>query len=169
MTSHVCDGIRRRVRERVGVTTSAGVSTCKLFAKMVANKHKPGRQTVFIPTTANVALLLPSDLPVHAVHGIGHATATRLAEAGVTTIGELRAMTRWPAAVTSPAGSSLPPLEQIKALTNGVCHSEVVRSQPPKSVTAEDSYHGETASLFFCLGALCFACTSLSATTLFSS
>jgi nucleotidyltransferase/DNA polymerase involved in DNA repair len=147
VASHVCDEIRRRVRERVGLTTSAGVSTCKLFAKMVASKHKPGGQTVFVPTAANVALLLPPDLPVRAVHGIGYATAARLAEAGVTTIGELRAMTRWPAAVTSSAGSSLPPLEQIKALTSGVCHSEVVRSQPPKSVTAEDSYHGETASL----------------------
>ena len=115
VASRVCDEIRRRVRERVGLTTSAGVSTCKLFAKMVASNHKPGGQTVFVPTPDNVALLLPQELPVRAVHGIGRATAARLAEAGVTTIGEVRGMQRWPSSLSDPSsGSSLPPVEQIR-------------------------------------------------------
>jgi DNA polymerase-4 len=78
--------LQRRVREQVGLSASLGVATNKLVAKVASDQNKPGGLTVVQPG-GEAAFLAP--LPVSVLWGIGPVTAQRLAEGGVTTVGEL--------------------------------------------------------------------------------
>jgi DNA polymerase iota len=49
LATHLAQQIRSRVAEEVGLTSSAGIASSKLIAKLVGNTHKPNHQTVFAP------------------------------------------------------------------------------------------------------------------------
>ncbi|HEX6204172.1 MAG TPA: DNA polymerase IV [Thermoanaerobaculia bacterium] len=81
--------IRRRVRAERGLTVSVGVAPNKLVAKIASDQNKPDGLTVVRPEEVE-AFLAP--LPVRRLHGVGPATERTLAELGVKTIAELRAV-----------------------------------------------------------------------------
>lgn len=78
--------IQLAVRERLRLSCSLGVATCKVVAKIGSDARKPGGITV-VPPGGEAAFLAP--LPVRALPGVGPKAQARLAEAGVTTIGRL--------------------------------------------------------------------------------
>jgi DNA polymerase-4 len=78
--------LQRRVREEVQLSASLGVAANKLVAKVASDRDKPGGLTVVRPGEEQ-AFLAP--LPVRALPGVGPVTAQRLAELGVTTVGDL--------------------------------------------------------------------------------
>ena len=78
--------LQARVREKVGLSASLGVASNKLVAKVASDRDKPGGLTVVRPGE-EATFLLP--LPVRALWGIGPVTAGKLAEMGVTTVGQL--------------------------------------------------------------------------------
>ena len=78
--------IQSRVTEEVGLSASLGVATNKLVAKVASDRDKPGGLTV-VPPGSEVGFLAP--LPVRVLWGVGPVTETRLAEMGITTVGEL--------------------------------------------------------------------------------
>ena len=78
--------LQRRVMEDVGLSASLGVATNKLVAKIASDRDKPGGLTI-VPPGEEAAFL--SGLPVRVLWGVGPVTAERLAETGVTTVGEL--------------------------------------------------------------------------------
>ncbi len=80
--------IRRRVRDEIGLPISVGVARTKHLAKIASQVAKPDGLVVVDPDRER-AFLEP--LPVDLVWGIGPVTKARLAEIGVTTIGELAA------------------------------------------------------------------------------
>ena len=82
----IADTIRKTVREELGLTLSAGVSFNKIFAKMGSDYRKPDATTVI--TRENYReLLWPLD--IRAMFFVGKATAKRLKDCGIKTIGEL--------------------------------------------------------------------------------
>jgi DNA polymerase-4 len=78
--------IQLAVRERMRLSCSLGVATCKVVAKIGSDARKPGGITV-VPPGGEAAFLAP--LPVRALPGVGPKAGERLAEAGITTIGAL--------------------------------------------------------------------------------
>ena len=82
----IADTIRRRVRDELGLTLSAGVSFNKIFAKMGSEYRKPDATTV-ISRENYQAVLWP--LPVRDFFFVGRATASRLSGIGIETIGDL--------------------------------------------------------------------------------
>ena len=82
----IADTIRRRVRDELGLTLSAGVSFNKIFAKMGSEYRKPDATTV-ISRENYQAVLWP--LPVSDFFFVGKATASRLSGIGIETIGDL--------------------------------------------------------------------------------
>jgi DNA polymerase-4 len=78
--------VQRRVKDEVKLSASLGVAINKLVAKVASDRHKPGGLTVVRPGE-EAAFLAP--LSVRVLWGIGPKTAARLAELGVTTVGEL--------------------------------------------------------------------------------
>ncbi len=82
----IADTIRRRVRDELGLTLSAGVSFNKIFAKMGSEYRKPDATTV-ISRENYQAVLWP--LPVSDFFFVGRATASRLSGIGIETIEDL--------------------------------------------------------------------------------
>ena len=78
--------VRTRVRAELGLPISVGVARTKHLAKIASQVAKPDGLVIVDPKTEIDFL---HNLPVDLMWGVGPATRARLAEAGVTTIGEL--------------------------------------------------------------------------------
>jgi DNA polymerase-4 len=78
--------VRARVRAELGLPISIGVARTKHLAKIASQVAKPDGLVVVEPA---VELTFLHDLPVELMWGVGPATKTRLAEAGIETIGQL--------------------------------------------------------------------------------
>ncbi len=124
--------IRRQIREELNLTASAGVAPNKFLAKIASDWRKPDGLFVIQPGEVS-AFLTP--LPVGRIPGVGKVTETRLKEAGIITVGDLR-------------GLGLEALEskfgrygrRLFELSNGVDHHPVVTNRPTKSISAEDTF-----------------------------
>ena len=82
----IADTIRSRVKSELGLTLSAGVSYNKIFAKMGSDYKKPDATTEI--TRDNYKdLLWPMD--ISEMFFVGRATADKLRNFGIKTIGEL--------------------------------------------------------------------------------
>jgi DNA polymerase-4 len=81
--------IRRRVREERGLTVSVGVGPNRLVAKIASDFKKPDGLTVVPPAKVQEFL---DPLPARRLHGVGPATERALAELGVETVAQLRAL-----------------------------------------------------------------------------
>jgi DNA polymerase-4 len=81
--------IQRRVKEQEGLSSSLGVATNKLVAKVASDRDKPGGLTV-VPPGEEAAFLAP--LSVRVLWGIGPVTAKKLADMGVDTVGDLASL-----------------------------------------------------------------------------
>ena len=87
----IADDIRQTVKRELGLTLSAGVSFNKIFAKMGSEYKKPDATTVI--TRENFrSLLWPMD--IRSMFFVGKATAAKLREFGIDTIGDLAAADR---------------------------------------------------------------------------
>ena len=53
---------------------------------MVASAHKPNLQTVLVPTAGPLASLLPPELPLGRIPGIGRASTDKLKNIGIMSI-----------------------------------------------------------------------------------
>jgi DNA polymerase-4 len=78
--------VRRRVRDELGLAISIGVARTKHLAKIASQVAKPDGLVVVDPKTE---LEFLHALPVELIWGVGPVTQARLAEMGVTTIGQL--------------------------------------------------------------------------------
>ena len=82
----VADGIRRTVREELGLTISVGVSFNKIFAKLGSDYKKPDATTVISPENWE-QIVRP--LPVGDLLFVGKSTCEVLHRYGIDTIGAL--------------------------------------------------------------------------------
>lgn len=81
--------IRRRVRDEVGLTVSAGVAPNKFLAKVASDWNKPdGLFTISPEQVADFVL----QLPVSKINGVGRVTARKLGAMGVASCGDLQAL-----------------------------------------------------------------------------
>jgi DNA polymerase-4 len=78
--------LQQRVLEDVGLSASLGIAANKLVAKIASDRDKPGGLTVVQPGE-EAAFLKP--LPVRVLWGVGPVAERKLAELGVTTVGDL--------------------------------------------------------------------------------
>jgi DNA polymerase-4 len=82
----IARAVQERVRDEVGLPASLGVATNKLVAKVASDHDKPAGLTVVRPGE-EASFLAP--LPVRVIWGVGPVTADKLAQMGVTTVGDL--------------------------------------------------------------------------------
>jgi DNA polymerase IV len=82
----IAEGIRRRVREEVGLPISVGAARTKHLAKIASQVAKPDGLVIVEPATEEQFL---RPLPVGLMWGVGPVTQQRLAESGIRTIGQL--------------------------------------------------------------------------------
>jgi DNA polymerase-4 len=80
--------VRARVRAELGLPISIGVARTKHLAKIASQVAKPDGLVIVDPA---LELEFLHGLPVELMWGVGPATKTRLAQAGIATIGQLAA------------------------------------------------------------------------------
>ena len=87
--SHIASELREQVLADVGLAISVGVARTKFLAKVASGVCKPNGLLVVEPTD-ELTFLHP--LPVRALWGVGPKTAEKLAQRGITTVGEVAAL-----------------------------------------------------------------------------
>ena len=78
--------LRREVRERVGLPITVGVARTKFLAKVASGVAKPDGLLI-VPPDGELSFLDP--LPVERLWGVGPATARKLHERRISTVGEV--------------------------------------------------------------------------------
>lgn len=142
----VAQEIRAKIRERVHLTASAGISYAKFLAKLASDHNKPDGWFVITPAMGPKFV---ETLAVKKFHGIGPATASKMNALGIETGLDLRAQT-------------LPFLRQHfgKAgtfyywISRGVDERPVCADRERKSIGAENTFLNDIASVEDALEAL---------------
>lgn len=83
----IAEEIRKQIRQKTGLTASAGVSMNKFIAKIASDINKPNGIAVVTPDEAAAFL---EALPIEKFHGIGKATAKRMKAMGIHTGADLK-------------------------------------------------------------------------------
>mgnify|MGYP006280162859 CR=1 FL=1 len=123
--------IQSEILQRTGLWASVGVGPCKLLAKMASKRAKP----------RGVARLDPAGmppLPADSIWGVGEKTSSMLARYGITTIGDLRRLSR--GQMRSLMGSCG---EVLYYMCRGIDPSPVVPADDtprPKSISNEHTF-----------------------------
>jgi DNA polymerase IV len=130
--TRVAKAIRLAIRNELHLTASAGVAPCKFLAKIASDWKKP--DGLFVIQPEDVDAFLPP-LPVERLPGVGKVTAERLAQRGVRTVGDLRAME--PSSIESQFGRHG---LRLRELAFGIDESDVIPDRLTKSISAEDTF-----------------------------
>ena len=89
--TEIAEEIRARLRAETALTASAGVSYNKFLAKLASDHRKPDGLFVITPKMGPAFL---ATLPVRKFHGVGPATAKKMARLGIATGLDLRAQSQ---------------------------------------------------------------------------
>jgi DNA polymerase-4 len=88
--TEIAAGLRRRVREDVGLPITVGIAGTKFLAKVASGVGKPDG-LLLVPPGDELGFLHP--LPVERLWGVGAVTARKLRARGLTTVGQVAQLT----------------------------------------------------------------------------
>lgn len=142
----IADEIRRRVKEEVGISISAGVAPNKFLAKVASDWNKPDGIYVVLPNQVDAFVLT---LPVKKISGVGEKTAEKLKKIGVETCQDLRAKSL--AELVEGFGAFG---KRLFDLSRGVDERPVKVSRIRKSISVEHTYPQDLADLESCIAQL---------------
>uniref|UniRef100_A0A3Q3EBN5 Polymerase (DNA directed) iota n=1 Tax=Hippocampus comes TaxID=109280 RepID=A0A3Q3EBN5_HIPCM len=129
--SHVAAELREAIRDRLGLTSCAGVATSKLLAKLVSGTFKPNQQTTLLPE--NVDHIMGSLGGLRKIPGM---YSKRLQALGLVSVSDLQLFPL--TALIRELGS--PCAAHLKNLSLGVDDSPVNPTGAPQSLSDEDSF-----------------------------
>ena len=130
--------IARRVEREINITVSIGLSYNKFLAKLASDLDKPRGYSVIGKSEATDFL---APLPVRKINGVGEATARRMEENGVSTIGQLQSLSELQ--LVSQYGKFGRRLAQY---AQGEDDRKVTPHRGPKSVSAETTFRQDITS-----------------------
>jgi DNA polymerase-4 len=134
--------VRRRVRDEVGLTVSAGVAAQKMVAKIASDSAKPDGCAGVEPGT-EAAYLAP--LPAGRLWGVGPKTQARLAARSIETIGQIAALSDEEAFALFGRGG-----RAVRELARGNDPRPVSADRETRSVSSETTFEydvGDEAEL----------------------
>ena len=129
------EAIRAAIREETQLTASAGVAPNKFVAKIASDFNKP--DGLFVVRPHQVQRFL-APLPVGRLPGVGKVMEAKLAELGVSTVSDLRALSaefleqrfgRWG--------------RRLHELSLGIDEHPVVSERPTLQVSSEDTFEAD--------------------------
>ena len=127
--------IREAILERTGLTASAGISYNKFLAKMASDHRKPNGQFTIRPEEGPPFV---AALRVEKFHGVGPATAARMAALGIETGADLRE--RGEAFLVQHFGKAGAHFHRISL---GIDDRPVVPDRPRKSAGSETTFDAD--------------------------
>jgi DNA polymerase-4 len=139
LATKVAKRIKALIRERTGLSASAGVAPNKFLAKIASGWKKPDGLTVISPDRVEAFL---RQLPVDALWGVGPVTASRLRDRGITRLVDVRAAD--PVVLRGAVGSMA---DWLLRLARGEDEREVQPNRPSKSSSSECTYAADLTDL----------------------
>jgi len=139
----IAHGVRDRVRDELSLRCAVGIGRSKMIAKLASRAAKPrasrsglepGRGVVMIGADEELAFLHRHD--VEALWGVGPATAKRLHDLGVRTVGDLASVP--PEAIVRRVGRAAG--AHLAALARGEDPDPVQPNRPAKSIGHEETF-----------------------------
>ncbi|MGO9855298.1 MAG: DNA polymerase IV [Acidimicrobiales bacterium] len=139
----IAHGLRRRVRDELGLACAVGIGRSKMLAKLASRAAKPrasraglvpGPGVFLVEPAGELAFLHRHD--VEALWGVGPATAKRLHELGVRTVGDLASVP--PDALVRRLGKASG--AHLAALARGEDPDPVNPNRPNKSIGHEETF-----------------------------
>ena len=129
---HIAHEIKRRIRERTGLTASVGVAPNKLVAKIASDLRKPDGLVI---VRADEVRGLLDPLSVRKLFGLGPKTAPKVEALGIHTLGDLR----------QAAPSQLRPVfgrytERVQQRAAGIDDRPVIPDVDEKQISAEETF-----------------------------
>jgi len=138
--------IRAKIKERVGLNASAGISINKFMAKVASDINKPNGQKT-IPPEEVVAFL--ETLPIEKFFGVGKVTAERMNKHGIYTGKQLKEHTlEYLTTYFGKSGS------HFYDIVRGIQRSQVKPDRIRKSIAAERTFSHDLSSEQFMLDQL---------------
>jgi DNA polymerase IV len=135
MAAPLAQQLKDRIRSERGLTTSIGIAANKLLAKLASDFKKPDGLTL-ITESEKVPFLRP--MPVRALYGVGTVTGQILAEAGISTVGDLQ---DYRGDLRALVGSFAPTLKQFAF---GEDARELDMGEEVKSISSENTFPKDT-------------------------
>jgi DNA polymerase IV len=135
---HIAHEIKRRIRERTGLTASVGVAPNKLVAKIASDLRKP--DGLVVVRTEDIRDLL-DPLPIRKLFGLGPKTAPKVEALGIHTLGELR---QAPPSRLRPVFGRY--TERVQQRAAGSDDRPVVPDVDEKQVSAEETFDVDIAN-----------------------
>lgn len=142
----IAEEIRTRIASQLGVTVSAGVAPNKFLAKIASDWNKPNGIKVITPAEIEDFI---HHLPVKKLHGVGKATAEKLAKLGIQDCADVRAKDEL--FLTQHLGKFGRRLWQ---LAHGQDNRPVEPNRRRKSVSVERTFSQDLPNLEACLAQL---------------
>lgn len=136
--------IKKEIYETEGLTCSIGIGPNKIIAKTASDFHKPDGLTIVKDEEAE-AFLAP--LPVRKLLWVGRKTEKRLADMGISTIGDLARHD--PTVLTDTFGVIG---NQLYLMAHGIDSSEVEERGEVKSISRETTFEEDTSDYDLVLG-----------------
>jgi DNA polymerase-4 len=131
--------IKAAIKERTGLTASAGVAPNKFLAKIASAWRKPDGLTVIAPQRVERFL---QALPADALWGVGPVTAQRLRDRGIERLVDVRAADD--RILREAVGNHV---EWLRRLAEGIDERPVVPDRAPKSCGTENTFSTDLTSL----------------------
>jgi len=128
----IAAAIKRRIRERTGLTASVGVAPNKLLAKIASDLRKPDG---FFTISQHEAICLLDPFPVSKLPGIGAKMTARLGNFGIRTIRQLRLA---PEGFTSVIFGSQ--ARRFQGAASGIDTATVIARIEEKQIGAEETF-----------------------------
>ena len=138
--------IRQKIRNRTGLTASAGVSYNKFLAKIASDYRKPNGQFVIEPEHAEAFV---EKLPVNKFFGVGKVTAGKMAELGIHTGADLKQWTELDLVREFGKAGTV-----YYHFARGIDKREVESERVRKSLGAEETYADDLEDMVDILSAL---------------
>ncbi len=133
--------IKKRVKEKFGLTLSAGISHNKFLAKIASDWNKPDGLMVI---SEEMIPMILEPLPIKKVHGIGGKSIEKLNSIGIYTIGELLKLTE-NEMINYFGKYGI----EIYNCIRGIDNREVSRNKEIKSIGRELTFEHDTKDLFY--------------------
>jgi DNA polymerase-4 len=139
----IAGAIRAAIGDELGLSCSVGGSTVKFLAKLASEAAKPQVGGAASAASSGVCIVEPGreleflhPHPIDALWGVGPATAQRLKQLGISTIGDLAAVD--PAVVEGTLGRAVG--AHLAGLSRGIDERAVEPHREVKSVSHEETY-----------------------------
>lgn len=142
----IAEQIRRRVKQEIGISVSAGIAPNKFLAKIASDWNKPDGQFTITPDEVDEFVF---NLPVNKLFGVGSVTAARMRELNLHTCGDLQ---RVPATELTQHFGKFG--VRLFELCRGIDQRPVKVNRIRKSLSAERTYAQDLPTFEACLTAL---------------